>query len=267
MVDLITNSSSELFMLETGKTARTVKSMITHLATIWRGENIDPWTNGYLGRRIRIFDINWNPPKEAVSAYRQVLDSNAHTPLQEEIRVLNMYIHNGWRQPIPDPDDPPPHRFEPPSDYDGTDLDTWIQMKTARCYRGLQDALRPMLDYIQQWHPAITEDQATLICLNRNYSDLEHMHPAYIQARIQAPDGGSRWTRFQENEDAQSAFTDRLDTLGMGDTISGWMMYHMANPMVGRHAYFTSAEDNSVPGTLMEFICNNIPGTKTWHLG
>lgn len=68
-VDLITNSSSTLFIMETGKTVDAVKALVTDLGKWWKGQPYDVFENGVLSNQALLVNPGWNPPPEALGVF------------------------------------------------------------------------------------------------------------------------------------------------------------------------------------------------------
>ena len=68
-IDLITNSSSELFIIGSDQEVGIVREMITTMAQTFKEDStFDPFLT-WFSRDIGILDINWDPPKRATTSY------------------------------------------------------------------------------------------------------------------------------------------------------------------------------------------------------
>jgi hypothetical protein len=258
-IDLITNSSSELFMLETGKTQDTVKTMFKDLARIWKGEEIDPFTCGWLSPELHVFTMAWDPPEGYAEAYSCLMGfSRGFRHVRTEGEELSHHIYyrmfDRGDRPITNPPGYDPESGETTAEY--------IDRKCAVYIEELRTRLVPCIDYLVSWCPLLTREAAfTALLLNST----DHFHVFIPEFLAHTRQGGNPW-QWPEENDPLDTIRGFLTAAGFPDAAVGYFSISDTK-LVGHFVSLVTAEDNSTPYEFIEFIRTILPGARTWHLG
>jgi hypothetical protein len=268
-IDLITNSSSELFMLESGKTLQSVRSMMTGLVSMWKGR---PTSFGEAGMSddLTLYNINWNPPPEYYARTKMLTTESGSFGYEryvgkweylEEAQAIGRFLEQ-YRPPTADE----PARA-------ASHITKYMEEETIQQYmdrvrpifvESLRALLSPATTYLTEWWPGLTADRALHILLDGSWSSKLHLLlPGAYEAIV--IHGNSYW-RWPEENNPSEAFCARLVELGFPDAGTGYFSVRYQEPMVGQHVAWTSVEDNSVPYELMKFMSKTLP-IRSWHLG
>lgn len=281
-VDLITNSSSELFMLPTSKTENAAIDMFTELATIFTGVPTDPFSNGWLSKEreseddyrdsVHSFELDWDPPPEFMKAIDRLpvsprYDVRASIIARLEVftpkeRAICRHLQNAvdhvryGREGTYDPTRiglPPSATL---SDVLALADPMWVK---------LMEAAAPATEYIMRVFPELTREQVEYTIVSSMQVDREYLHPIVRAEIIAGRD--TRWLRDGPVGDLHDAFYSALRTRGMSEQAAGYFIYHWYHPLKGKFIAIPSAEDNSVPYGFMNFLRETIPGLQSWHMG
>lgn len=258
-VDLITNSSSELFMLETGKTLNTVRQMITEFASIWKGEPTNPWENGWIDpESLRLVELNWDPPVEARVAMRAVFDKGPWRR-RDEAMELTRYLEK--RQCVKPADSTPLPPYYDPAEETQPIAD-YIREWAASLWEDFCVVTKPAADYMVQWCPEMPLDHAHLILSDITWKNFKYLHPSVLEKIL---DGTIDWGFVQDY--TNNILENTLQARGFDPELSSWFLYHILQPIKGRQVMFSTVDDNSIPGDFQSYLHSTLPSLNTWHLG